>query len=321
MLRFYLKNGVTGVHFFTIISSNLMTRLEYQLMQICSRNKDGSFATQANRRAMLSLFSEQLKDIGYKVNQLKTADLKGRHVNALIKKWQAEGKSTGTIKNRMSAMRWLFEKIGKSEVIKKNSVYGIENRQYVTNQNKSISLHDIDLSKIDPFIAQSLRLQDCFGLRREESMKFQPKFALDGQTLDNAKYIRLKDSWTKGGRPRTIPISNENQRNELRNAYALAVKNGGSMIPEEKSYKAHKSNFEAVTHALGVGQTHGLRHGYAQTRYRELIGFDCPAVGRSRSLSADEQVKDKEIRMLISEELGHSRINITSVYLGSWSKK
>ena len=31
--------------------------------------------------------------------------------------------------------------------------------------------------------------------------------------------------------------------------------------------------------------------------------------------------KDKEIRMLISEELGHSRINITSVYLGSWSKK
>jgi hypothetical protein len=32
------------------------------------------------------------------------------------------------------------------------------------------------------------------------------------------------------------------------------------------------------------------------------------------------KVKDKEIRMLISEELGHSRINITSVYLGSWSK-
>ena len=93
-----------------------------------------------------------------------------------------------------------------------------------------------------------------------------------------------------------------------------------SMIPKEKSYKSHKANFEAVTHALGVGQTHGLRHGYAQTRYRELMGFDCPAVGGSRSLSADEQVKDKEIRMLISEELGHSRINITSVYLGSWSK-
>ena len=93
------------------------------------------------------------------------------------------------------------------------------------------------------------------------------------------------------------------------------------MIPKEKSYKAHKSNFESVTHALGVGQTHGLRHGYAQTRYRDLMGFDCPAVGGFRSLTSEEIAKDKEIRMLISEELGHSRINITSVYLGSWSKK
>ncbi|MEG0198748.1 MAG: integrase, partial [Acinetobacter sp.] len=62
-------------------------------------------------------------------------------------------------------------------------------------------------------------------------------------------------------------------------------------------------------------------HGYAQTRYLELMGFPCPAVGGFRSLTSEEIAKDKEIRMLISEELGHSRINITSVYLGSWSKK
>jgi hypothetical protein len=49
--------------------------------------------------------------------------------------------------------------------------------------------------------------------------------------------------------------------------------------------------------------------------------FPCPAVGGFRSLTSEEIAKDKEILMLISEELGHSRINITSVYLGSWSKK
>ena len=298
-----------------------MNRLEYQLVKLCERNRDGSHATQANRKAMLSLFSEQLKECGYKVNQMRPSDLKGRHINALVTKWKSEDKSTGTIKNRMTALRWWDHKYGKAEIVKDNAIYGIEKRVYVTNENKSVSLHDLDLSKIDENIAQSLRLQDAFGLRREESMKFQPEFALDGQTIDNAKYIRLKDSWTKGGRPRTIPISNEKQRQELRKAYAQAVKNGGSMIPKEKSYKAHKSNFEAVTHGLGVGQTHGLRHGYAQNRYLELMGFPCPAVGGSRSLSADEVARDKEIRMLISEELGHSRINITSVYLGSWSKK
>lgn len=294
--------------------------LDYELKQLCLKNRHGSHATQANRCSMLKLFSEQLAKIGYNVKTMKPSDLKGRHVNKLLEQWRKDAVSTGTIKNRMVAVRWWAEKINNPGAVKSNDVYGIEKRIYVTNRDKSVSLKDLDLSQIDENIAQSLRLQDAFGLRREESMKFQPEFALDGQTIENARYIRLKDSWTKGGRPRTIPITNEKQRHELRNAYVLAVKNGGSMIPKEKSYKTHLASFERVTHALGTGQTHGLRHGYAQTRYRELMGFDCPAVGGSRLLSADEINKDKEIRMLISEGLGHSRINITSVYLGSWSK-
>ena len=62
-----------------------MNRLEYQLHQICRRNCDGSFATQSNRREMLSLFTRELREIGYKVNNLSPHDLKGRHVNALLK--------------------------------------------------------------------------------------------------------------------------------------------------------------------------------------------------------------------------------------------
>jgi integrase len=287
-------------------------------MQICRRNCDGSFATQSNRREMLSLFSRELREIRYKVNNLRPHDLKGRHVNALVKKWQSENKSIGTIKNRMSVLRWLFEKIGKPEVVKENSVYCIDNRQYVTNQNKSVSLKDIDLSKVDPFIAQSLRLQDCFGLRREESMKLQPDYSLDGQTIENAKYIRLKSSWTKGGRARTIPIFSEKQRQELINTFALV--RSGSLIPPHKTYKAHLASFEAITHSLGIGRTHGLRHGYAQSRYFFLMNIPCPAVGGHRDLSAQEKEKDRIVRLQISEELGHSRINITSIYLGSWSK-
>jgi integrase len=295
--------------------------LEQEFIELCNKSRDGSHATQANRRAMLKLFTKQLARNGFNISKMSASEIRGKHVNMLIKSWRKDGATTGTIKNRLAVLRWWAKKVGNSGAVKTNNELNIEKRVYVTNKNKSISLNDLDLSKTDVNIAQSLRLQDAFGLRREESMKFQPEFALDGQTIENAKYIRLKDSWTKGGRPRTIPISNEKQRVELRNAYAVSVKNGGSMIPKEKSYKSHKSNFESVTHGLGIGQTHGLRHGYAQTRYRELMGFDCPALGGSRLLSADEVVKDKEIRMLVSEELGHSRINITSVYLGSWSKK
>lgn len=287
---------------------------------MCNKHRDGSHATQANRRAMLKMFAEQLKACGYNTHRMTPNDLKGRHVNKLLDLWRKDGVSTGTIKNRMVVLRWWAKKVGNSGAVQSNDTYNIEKRVYVTNRDKSVSLKDLDLSKIDENIAQSLRLQDAFGLRREESMKFQPEFALDGQWIDNAKYIVLKPTWTKGKRGRTIPISNENQRKELRKAYALAQKNGGSMIPKEKSYKTHLASFERVTSALGVGQTHGLRHGYAQTRYRELMGFDCPAVGGPRSLTADEIAKDKEVRLLISSELGHGRIGVTSIYLGSWSK-
>ncbi len=313
-----MKKQDLTLHQFLEISAIM---LDYQLVQLCKDNRKESKATTANRRAMFRLFAKQLEENGYNIRKMTPHDLKGRHVNKLLEQWRKDGISTATIKNRMSALRWWAKEINNEGAVKSNVELNIERRVFVTNESKAISLENIDLSKIDENIAQSLRLQDSFGLRREESMKFQPEFALDGQWIDNAKYIVLKPTWTKGKRGRTIPISNENQRKELRKAYALAQKNGGSMIPKEKSYKAHKSNFEAVTHALGVGQTHGLRHGYAQTRYLELMGFPCPAVGGSRSLSADEVAKDKEIRMLISEELGHSRINITSVYLGSWSKK
>ena len=294
--------------------------LEYQFKQLCNKFREGSHATQANRKAMLKMFAKQLTSCGYNTHRMTPNDLKGRHVNKLLELWRKDGVSTSTIKNRMVALRWWAEKVNNPGAVKSNDTYKIEKRVYVTNRDKSVSLKDLDLSKIDENIAQSLRLQDAFGLRREESMKFQPEYALDGQTIDNAKYIRLKGSWAKGGRPRTIPITSEKQRHELRNAYALAVKNGGSLVPKEKSYKTHVASFERVTSALGVGQTHGLRHGYAQTRYRELMGFDCPAVGGPRSLTADEIAKDKEIRMLISQELGHGRIGVTSIYLGSWSK-
>jgi integrase len=49
----------------------------------------------------------------------------------------------------------------------------------------------------------SLRLQRAFGLRREEAIKLQPRWA------DRGDHLQLKASWTKGGRERTVPIRTE----------------------------------------------------------------------------------------------------------------
>ena len=201
-----------------------MARLHSELFAICSRNRDGSFATQSNRRSILSQFADDLSVAGFNVKKMGAQDLKGRHVGALLRRWQSEGLAVSTIKNRMAVLRWWAEKIGNPGAVMSNDELGIEKRDFTTNENKSASLQTVDLSKMDERIAASLVLQSEFGLRREEAMKFQPEYALSGRSpLDaGTNEIRLKGSWTKGGRDRVIPIKTQSQREALAKAADLA---------------------------------------------------------------------------------------------------
>jgi hypothetical protein len=62
----------------------------------------------------------------------------------------------------------------------------------------------------------------------------------------------------------------------------------------------------------------GLRHAYAQQRYVELTGWKAPAAGGplSKTLTPEQRDQDREVRLIISKELGHEREQITAVYLG-----
>ena len=296
-----------------------MDRLQYGFNEIIKRNQDGSYATKANRKRMLMMFAEQLKDAGYKTNNMRPSDFKGRHINTLIKKWKDDGVSTGTIKNRMANIRWLAEKIGKIDMVKNNAVYGIEDRKYITNIDKSADVTAEQLDKLSPYVRQSVELQKQFGLRREEATKFSPDYALGGYDPYTAPVLRIKPQWSKGGRYREIPITTDAQRDALMAALTLA--GDGSLIPSNRSYKEHIGHFERETAAIGLGQTHGLRHLYAQNRYKELTGMDCPAVGGLVKLTAEQKQIDIDARKIISQELGHNRLSVTGIYLGSWSVK
>src|ERR1043166_8334869 len=150
-----------------------MHDLVYQLKTIARHNKDGSFATQSNRQDMLMLFGTQLIELGYK--QLTVYDLKGRHVNKLLALWRAQGIADATIRNRLSVLRWLMEKLGKRGVMyERNSQYGLRPRETVTRTSKAKALPANQVERItDPYLRFSLALQRHFGLRREESMKIR----------------------------------------------------------------------------------------------------------------------------------------------------
>ena len=96
-----------------------MDDLTYTLRQLCHRNRDGSHNTQADRMRSLTLAGRQLREAGFR--QMKASSLKGKHIQALLDRWQSEGLSSGTIKNRLSHLRWWAEKIDKSGILPAHS--------------------------------------------------------------------------------------------------------------------------------------------------------------------------------------------------------
>jgi Integrase/Phage integrase, N-terminal len=287
-----------------------------ELMQLCERNKDGSFSTQAARRDILGQVGRHLLVAGFR--NLGADGLKPKHVTSLLAAWKTDGLSVATVKNRMAHLRWWAEKVGKQNVIPRtNDELELGRRKFVTNVSKARTLPDAVLDCIkNERLKISLELQKAFGLRREESLKFQPVFALGGVEVSDAKRIQLAATWCKGGRAREVPVKNEYQRDLI--ARALAVAGNGSLIPPEKNYVQWLSNYEQTTRRAGLSKMHGLRHNYAQNLYKELTGWDCPAVGgfNARSLTLYQKRIDLAARLQVSRELGHNREAITSIYLG-----
>jgi integrase len=247
-----------------------MDDLTYTLRQLCQRNRDGSYTTQADRMRSLSLAARQLREAGFR--QMKASSLKGKHAQALLDRWQEEGLSSGTIKNRLSHLRWWAEKIGKAGILPAdNTQLGVAERRYVTNISKAQKLGTGLEQVTDAHVRMSLQLQAAFGLRREEAIKFQPRYA------DRGDHIALKGSWTKGGRERTVPITTTEQRDALHAAHRLA--GTGSLIPANKTYIQQRHVYDGQCKAASLSSMHGLRHQYSQSRYEALTGWKAPSAG------------------------------------------
>ena len=203
-------------------------------------------------------------------------------------------------------------KVNRQNVIARtNDHYGIPDRVFVTNESKAQTLIAEQLAKVrDEHVRMSLELQAAFGLRREEAIKFIPSYA------DRQDTLVLKDTWTKGGKAREIPIRTTEQREVLDRAHRLVGR--GSLIPADRNYVQQLRVYEGHTARAGLSKLHGLRHAYAQQRYLELTGRPCPAAGGSESgvLTPEEKAQDKEARLTISRELGHERKGVTAIYCG-----
>ena len=277
-----------------------------------ANNTERSYATQASRASHLHIMARELSEMGYR--HLSPRNLRRKHVDALVKRWLEARLAIVTIKSRVSTMRWLARSTGRPNVIPRtNAELGIPDRSNAGRPSKAFTLTAAQLERVpSPYVRVSLELEQEFGLRREEATKIRPHEA------DQGNRLVLKASWCKGGRAREIPIRTDKQRELLERAKALAETTPERSLIPEKTYRKHIKIYERQTYKAGIRAPHGLRHAYAQARYKELTKWECPAVGgwSSKDLKTKEDVDlDKRARAIITKELGHGRPQITSLYL------
>lgn len=286
-----------------------MSALSDGLNKMCGANRDGSHATQSNRhRSLIKMVKDLEREGNYELPSPHS--LKPKHVEFLVKLYIKQKLDDRTIANRLAHIRWWAGKVNKEKMLpEKNEYYGIGGSTPATDRAKSLEYEKVD-QVICPYVQASLKLQSAFGLRREEAIKIQPSWA------DKGGAIQLKGAWCKGGRTREVPITHPKQRKILDEIHALV--GDGYCIPKEKNYKEQLKTYEHQTIKAGLRNNHGLRHAWAQWRYRQLTGMRCPNDGGQpyEALNAKQKRKDRNARFQISKELGHDRPCITRTYLG-----
>ena len=113
-----------------------------------------------------------------------------------------------------------------------------------------------------------------------------------------------------------MPIRNDEQRQLLDEVKAFAK--GGSLIPAQFNYVQQLNRYQRQLRNAGLSKLHGLRHAYAQQRYFELTGWKAPVAGgpTSKQLTSEQLAPNHDARVIVSNELGHARVEIAAVYLG-----
>lgn len=168
-----------------------------------------------------------------------------------------------------------------------------------------------------------LGLERTCGLRAKEAVLLNAKAASQLEIGDDL----VVDRGTKGGRVRVVPILKQAQLDAIHAAAEIQL-GKYSQIAAESSYKEFRARLYNEISQTSIRQ-HSLRHAYAQDRYREISGVDCPVVAGishrehrkwiAKQLGCsvrDAAALDREARLTLARELGHGRIDVTNGYLG-----
>lgn len=185
-------------------------------------------------------------------------------------------------------------------------------RKSPTTSKEQLLQAQVDMPEHAAIVADLARE---LGLRSKEASLLNARAAL--KEAEEKSLVTIVDG-TKGGRPRTVPVTQPSQLDALINATRLQS-NNRSLIPNHQTWVEFRAttlyNGRAALKQAGIKNYHDLRAAYAADRYLEETGHLAPCNTNGRRTA--ERSIDLQAREIIAEELGHGRTDVLVSYVGS----
>jgi integrase len=303
------------------------------------KDKGVSYDTMEDRRQYIYRAFHFLEHNDIKCFKLDPRSFGDRHVRFLFADMERRAKAgqfgPSAMQKAHSYLRTFAGWIGKPGLVLPISAYisdeTLYRRSYVGKHSKAWDDNGVVSAEViaavadfDERVAVQIELMKAFGLRCKEAVMFHPHqdivtAAQAGKSAGGApEYLQLRRG-TKGGRLRYVPVVTPGQMAAIEHARRVAPGENDSLsdpryqLARAIRHQRYVMELFGLTKAMLGVTAHGLRHGYAAARYEAEAGVAPPLATAER---ADAAV-DLAARRQVSEALGHSRTQITSVYLGS----
>lgn len=257
--------------------------------------KVASIRTQEQTEQVIKETCNRLHKLGYYLEDIN--GLQGKHIQALVRDWHAQGLANKTMQNQYSRLRILCSWIGKGDLIGKNDISShlpevdpksLKVKTY-TETSKSWSGNGIDvIEKIDaallndPRHGNMLRLALAFGLRKKEQLKIKL------WESDKGNYLSIDGNVAKNGRYRAIPIETNTPYGQFQrwclDEAKKVVKKRETLGWPELQYKQSENRYYHYMRILGATKAdmgavgHGLRSEFAENQAL-MLGLLPPSLG------------------------------------------
>lgn len=296
---------------------------------LADRYGQGHFATRATHEERWNQFAHYLKTQG--INDARKIDQTvleqyGAYLRLLVNNGEIK---VAYAQNLLSSVNVVLQTMRKDAVLSIKPAQWVGNRTNVrttvpaTLEPSALSIPITRLQENgETTVAIIAQLTRAFGLRFKEACLLDAKQALkQAQRLERINITQ----GTKGGRgkgaDRWVPVTGKEQMSLLKQAALWQQqddKKSKNLIPANKTYNQWRDHayyqWRTVTRDTNISGFHDMRAAYACERYLALTGVSAPALTGRRQV---DKAIDTQARVILSQVLGHNRLDVLAAYIGS----